>query len=226
MGLEIPSNLTSSHRERLTELLGPTTSIKPLTHPFPLGGYDGFEMGLSFETIDVSDLNSLGSGTDKESSLVIPKFTFAKGLYFDLDVFLEFSPLLRQEKVSEFGLLVRKSLYQSKFYPINISMSVFGSAVNVDNIFNSESYGFDLTTGITLSDLSLYLGIGQMSTSANIIGVKEGVVITDSGADESSNIEQLHTVFGMSFSYKNYFLAFQADRFQIPVYSFKLGYRL
>ncbi|MEZ4872423.1 MAG: hypothetical protein R2827_09315 [Bdellovibrionales bacterium] len=116
--LEIPTNLSKDNRTELTEMLGATSSIKTLTHPFPLGGYEGFELGLSLETVDVTNLTNLGAGVAKESSLVIPKITFAKGLYFDLDVFLEFSPLLRQEKVSEFGILVRKSLYQGVYYPI------------------------------------------------------------------------------------------------------------
>lgn len=223
---EIPTNLDREDRKELTQMLGPTSSLKTLTRPFPLGGYDGFELGMSLETVDVSTIDSLGAGTTEESSLVIPKVTFAKGLYFDLDVFLEFSPLLRQEKVSEFGLLIRKSLYQSKYYPINLSLSLFGNAANVDNIFTSETYGYDFTGGVTLYDISVYLGLGVVSTKARIIGAKESLNITDTGQNEEESLEQLHTVFGMSYDFENVFLAFQADRYKVPVYSVKLGYRL
>ena len=58
--LEIPRGLSQPDRVEVVETIGLGAAPKILSNPYPLGGYDGFEVGYSIEFINVRDVNRLG----------------------------------------------------------------------------------------------------------------------------------------------------------------------
>ena len=224
--VEIPTNMNSSDLKEMTHALGTTTGIKPLTKPFPLGGYDGFEVGLSLENIETEALDKIGDQDTDNGSLAVPKLTFSKGLYYDFDLFIEFSPLLRQESVSEYGLLIRKSVFQSRVLPLNLSFNIYGSAVNILNCMNSESYGTDLVIGYDFTEFALYGALGNVVASSITTGTKDLTNVTSSGESQSSHVQSFHSMLGVAYDAGPFFFALQADSYQAMVYSMKLGLRL
>ncbi len=233
--LEIPRNLTSADRTEVVKMLGMNTSSKLLTNPYPLGGYAGFELGLAVEVINVEDLKRLGAKlTNDEREFRYPKISIGKGLYNDIDLFFHFIPSAPGLKVSEYGGLLRWSFFQAKFVPINLSLNIQGSHIDINDSFESQTLGTNLISGINVQNFSIYFGFGYLQSKGTFMGgsTGQGVVSpSDPGLDTgtgtaSSRATQFHSLVGVTVHFSDYFLAAQIDRYQDPVYSMKLGTRL
>lgn len=233
--IEIPRGLTSADRTEVTKMLGVNTSSKLLTNPYPLGGYSGFEAGVSVEVINVEDLKRLGLKlTNDEREFRYPKISVGKGLYNDIDMFLHFVPPAPGSKISEYGGLIRWSFFQAKFVPINISWNVHASQIDINDSFSSLTAGTNLVSGINVQNFSIYFGVGFLESKGTFMGgtTDQGVVNpTDPDFDHStftasSKVRQFHSQVGVTVHFSDYFLAAQIDRYQDPVYSAKLGARL
>lgn len=233
--LEIPRGLTSADRTEVTKMLGMNTSSKLLTNPYPLGGYSGFEAGLSVEVINIEDLKRLGlKTTNDEREFRYPKISVGKGLYNDVDLFFNFVPPTPGVKLSQYGGLVRWSFFQAKFVPINISWNIHASQININDSFTSLTAGTNLVSGINVQNFSIYFGVGFLESRATFMGgtADQGVVNpADPDFDHgtytaASKARQFHSQVGVTVHFSDYFLAAQIDRYQDPVYSMKLGARL
>lgn len=233
--IEIPKQLTSADRVEVVKMLGMNTSSKLLTNPYPLGGYAGFEVGLSVEIIDIEDLKRLGATVDNEErEFRYPKLSVGKGLYNDVDMFFHFIPAAPGIKISEYGGLLRWSFFQAKFVPINLSWNVHASHIDINDSFESQTVGTNLISGINVQNFSIYFGVGYLESKGTFMGgnTDQGVVNpTDPSFDSStytasSRVTQFHSQVGVTVHFSDYFLAAQIDRYQDPVYSMKLGTRL
>src|SRR6266404_3530405 len=97
---DIPHGLNESDRREIIRTLGVNAATKMLDNPYPLGGYSGFEVGLSTEFIDIRDIRRLGcqpgqpgctnTTVSDESEWRYSRLTIGKGLYEDIDVFFHF----------------------------------------------------------------------------------------------------------------------------------------
>ncbi len=232
--IEIPRNLTSADRTEVVKMLGMNTSSKLLTNPYPLGGYSGFEVGLAVEVINVEDLKRLGAKlTNDEREFRYPKISIGKGLYNDIDLFFHFIPSAPGLKVSEYGGLLRWSFFQAKFVPINLSLNIQGSHIDINDSFESQTLGTNLISGINVQNFSIYFGFGYLQSKGTFMGgsAGQGVVSPSDPAlgstgTASSRVTQFHSLVGVTVHFSDYFLATQIDRYQDPVYSMKLGTRL
>jgi hypothetical protein len=101
--LEIPKNLNSVERRKALEILGFSSSSKLLGNPYPLGGFAGVEIGYTSEIISTGELASLGTKPKTQSETSFSTLTLGKGLYNNLDIFLQFSPFSQDEAISSFG---------------------------------------------------------------------------------------------------------------------------
>src|SRR5665213_698791 len=88
---DIPSGLNQSDRREIIRTLGLNTATKMLDNPYPLGGFSGFEIGLSMELIDIKDIRRLccapgtagcrNTGYSDEDQLRYSRITIGKGLF-------------------------------------------------------------------------------------------------------------------------------------------------
>ena len=224
--VDIPKNLKASDLSEMVQILGHSTSSKFLSNPFPLGGYSGFEIGLSTEVINTTDLSHLGSGTTKQSSFQYNRLTFAKGLYNNVDVFVHFIPISTSNEISEYGGILKWTFYQAPFYPFSLSALGHINTMNIQNSFVNETMGWDLLGGINLTTFALYFGGGDQRTRSTFAqNILDPALSLDSSGTLIVRESQLHSFIGMNIDFASFFIAGQIDRYEQPVYSAKLGLR-
>ena len=243
---DIPTGLNQSDRREITRTLGMNSGTKMLDNPYPLGGFSGFEVGLSAEFIDIRDITHLGcaigsagcrntSATD-ESEWRYSRITIGKGLFKDFDLFVHFMPSLAGVRISDFGADLRWSFYQAAFLPINMALVTYFDHLNFRDEFTNQNLGADVIVGVNVENFSLYFGGGYIQSDGTFVGVDgngncNGTCTVDPAtipANAHSVTERLnatHTVVGLNMEYSNLFAAAEVDRYQDAVYSLKLGLR-
>lgn len=240
--IEIPRKLDAADRTEVVRILGLSTSHKLLTNPYPLGGYSGFEIGISVEQIDLRELAkqgcAAGSGGcpnrgEGRQSLSYSRLTLGKGLYNNLDLFLNFSLLDMDSDITSYGGGIRYSFYEAKFLPISVGIVGSATHINVNNDFSCFTLGADLVAGIYVDQFSLYLGVGQLSSTGTFIaGTNADGTIDPGGGDydtvtntTEARVKQTHSLAGITVHFANLFGALQVDRFPETAYSGRLGLR-
>lgn len=222
--IQLPKNLTHSDRMTVLEIVGFGASSKILSDPYPLGGYAGFEVGFTIENLPAEDIGRLGQQLPApQQDITISKLTIGKGLYNNIDLFFHFTPYMRHDEVAQYGGMIRWGFYQASDRPLSLSTLVHVNTVNFSNQLTTHAYGIDLIGGITVEGLALFAGVGAIEASGTFIGGTSGV--TDSGGVENEFATGVHTVVGADIRIRNAFIALQIDRYKLPVFSGKLGYR-
>lgn len=235
----VPKGLSADDRREVVRTLGVNSADKLLSNPYPLGGFDGWELGYAVEVIDVRDLRGLGTSSvdSDETSWRYSRFTLGKGLYDDVDVFVSFIPPTGQVPVSDYGGTLRWSAYQAAFLPVNVSVLVHGDQLNFANRFTNRNLGAEVTLGINVDDVAVYFGGGVIQATGTFTGVDQGgtcgpdCTISDPTAINgktrmvSSSVHAVRTLVGLSYHYENLFAAAEIDRVRTAVYSMKLGLR-
>lgn len=220
---DIPRNLNHPDRVRALEILGFGSAAKILDNPYPLGGYTGIEMGVTSEFIPLEDLSGLGNGTNDRGELNYYTLTFGKGLFYNIDTLVYFTPFVQSEKVSNFGAQIRWGFYEASFFPIAFSTILYGGGVNYSNLINATTIGLDLVATVTMDNVALYFGGGKIRAIGQFIGGVDGV--TDSGTTEQEDILDSHVVFGINVDIQKFFVALEIDRYADSMYSGKVGLR-
>lgn len=222
--LTLPSGLNSSDRQEALKIVGFGTAAKILSDPYSLGGYSGLEFGLSLEAVPTEDLARLGNRLSvPQSDATIPKFTIGKGLYSGLDFFIHFIPYNQQNRLSQFGGVVRWSFFEASSLPLSTSLVVHMNTGDISNQLVTRTYGVDLMGGINVNEVALYAGIGAMQSFGTFVGGNFGV--TDTSLLEKETVSALHTVAGGTFRINSIFVALQLDRYTQSVLSGKIGLR-
>jgi hypothetical protein len=239
LAFQIPKGLTSADRKEVIRTVGMNSATKVLSNPYPLGGYSGFEVGYSVEFVNVRDIRRLGSNSEisDDTEWRYSRLTVGKGLYKDVDAFFSFMPPVGSENVSDYGAAVRWSFFQAQFLPINISTLIHFNQLNFNDSFMNRNYGAEVLVGVNVDNFSLYFGGGMIEARGTFIGTVGGVCIDnctvtdiDSDANQtdhtvSNEVQETHSVVGLSLHYENLFTAAQVDRYRDAVYSMKLGLR-
>lgn len=223
--LQLPQGLNSGDRKEALKIVGFGTSAKILTDPYSLGGYHGFEFGVSMESIPTEDLGRLGNRlSNVQPDVSVPKFSVGKGLYSNLDFFLHFIPYNQTSELSQYGGLVRWGAYEASSLPLSVSVLAHVNIGNFNNQLTTRTVGLDVIGGINVSEVSLYAGFGSLQSSGTFIGGTSGV--TDTRSLEYETVDGLHTLVGANVRMKNFFGAVQLDRYTQSVISAKIGIRL
>lgn len=232
-----PKNLSKSDRRKVTEALGPSTSMKVLGNPFPLGGYSGFEVGYAYEVVSTKEISTLGNRSTVESETNYSLLTIGKGLYNNFDIVIQFSPFTQAEDISNFGGQIRWGFFQARNLPLHMSLMSSFNSVNFQDQVLMTSQGNDLVAGFSVQDITLYTGVGVVRTISTFMGrenctdiapvtcAKDNDSITDSGKTVKEDLSESHYLAGVNIKMENLFFAMQMDRYAQSVFSAKLGYR-
>lgn len=244
---DIPTGLNESDRREIVRTLGLNAATKMLDNPYPLGGYSGFEFGLSTEFVDIRDIRRLGcapgsagcrnTGYSDETSWRYSRLTIGKGLYDDFDVFFHFMAPLGSVNVSDYGGALRWSVYQARFLPINVSVIGHFDQMNYRDAFANQNIGGEVIVGVNVDSFALYFGGGMIRAAGTFIGGCTAssssnctVDPNDTSVDPNSKtvtnkVTSTHTVVGLNLNYDDLFCAAEVDRYQDAVYSLKIGVR-
>jgi hypothetical protein len=250
MAFEIPKGLNESDRLEIIRTLGLNAATKLLDDPYPLGGYSGFELGVSTEFVDIRDIRRLGcqpgtagcanTSISDDTQWQYSRITIGKGLYHDLDVFFHFmTPSGGASSVTDFGAAVRWSFYQARFLPINVALVGHFDQLNYQDAFTNRNVGADIMVGVDVDNFAIFFGGGELEAAGTFIGPDPAtgncnanctVAANDPTVDPTSgtvtdHVIATHTVVGVSLHYENLFGAAEVDRYQDAVYSLKVGVR-
>lgn len=222
--LDIPNTMTSGDRKKALEILGFSTASKLLGNPYPLGGYSGIEIGYTTEVISTGELSRLGGRTEKsQSETSFSSLTLGKGLYHNVDLYLQFTPFNQTEAITSFGGQLRWGFYQAEYLPAYLSLIVYGNNTNFQNKINASNQGTDLVAGFSVQDLTLYTGIGFVRSIGTFVGGTHGVTNDQTTATEDMSTS--HYLAGVNVKFSKMFLAMQLDRYTQSTYSAKIGTR-
>lgn len=219
----LPRNLTENESKRALEILGFGSAGKILGNPYPLGGYKGIEIGLSSEFIPAEDLAALGSKTTEKGEINYYTLSFGKGIYYNLDTYLYFTPVLQSEKIQAFGGLLRWGFYEPAFFPLTLTAVLNMGGANFSNLVNVNTFEIDLIATVVLDNVAIYFGGGQSRAIGKFIGGPDG--ITSNQETVEHDIKEGHTLFGININFNKIFFAFEIDRYADSFYGGKLGYR-
>jgi hypothetical protein len=222
--LKLPSQLTASDRTKALSLLGPATSHRLLSTTYPLGGSQGFEISLSHHSVPLSYLSELGDKSGTQSALDFPMITLGKGLFYNFDLFLSFVPLNQKNSLHHFSTQLRYQIWQSENNLFRFSTLFHSGTSNLNNQVSMQSYGYDLVGTATIDRFSIFAGLGTSFNNGRFIGGAAG--ITDSSQTELNTATLAHQLVGLEWPVRDFFFAAEVDRYRVPYYSMKVGYRL
>lgn len=221
--LPIPNGMTSLDRQNATEILGFGTGYKILGDPYPLGGYSGYELGLSYEFLNTSEISQLGAKSQEQATTSYFVFSLSKGLYYGIDFSLQFSPLGQSERFSGFGGAVRWGFAEMSSQPVHFSLQASANSASFQEKINTTTQSLDLLSGYTSEMWTLYGGFGFIRTSGVFIGGPQG--ITDDQKTATETVSGVQYFGGLSVKLSDYFLALQANHIDQSNYSVKIGAR-
>ena len=222
--IQIPQTMDKTDRTEALRIIGLGSSSKILSDPYPLGGYAGFEAGFSVESLPAEDLGRLGAGLEApQQDVALPKLTIGKGVYNNVDLFLQFTPYTPQDEFSLYGGMVRWGFYQAATLPFSLSALVHATSINVANKMTTHSHGVDLIGGVNVENVALFTGIGAIEATGTFIGGAANT--TDTGVQEKEFVSGTHTLIGAKIGFQKAFIALQVDRYTVTVFGAKFGVR-
>lgn len=221
--LELPTGLSLQERRTVLEILGFGSGPKVLGDPYPLGGYSGVEISLSNEVIPTTELASLGNQADLQGETSFLQLHFAKGLYYNFDVFVTFAPMGQSEQISSFGGGGRWGFFEAEYLPITLSIQAAANSTSFQNKVNVSTQALDLIASLNVEDTVLYFGGGRIRASGIFHG--GAAAITDTGLVESETVSDTRLLAGMAVKFSTVFVALEVDRVVQPNYAVKAGFR-
>lgn len=221
--LAIPNQLTLADRQDALKVLGTSTSVKIVGDPYPLGGFSGILVGLTLGQIATQGLGRLGSGSLVQPETRLLLVTLGKGLFYNVDFFLQFAPPGQSEEFTNFGAAVKWAFYESPDLPFYLSLQIGGNGSSFQNLISTTTQSFDLLAGYNFIRTSLYSGVGIVRASGLFMGGAGGV--TDTNATHAESLSTLHYILGVSYKWDSFFVAGQFDRAGSNVISLKMGLR-
>ena len=222
-GTTLPKGLNENDRKTAAGILSFGSMMKLLSNPYPLGGYDGVEVGFSSEYIPMENVATLGNKSDDKGEYNYYTISFGKGIFYNIDTFLQFTPLPQNEGISNFGAQIRWGFYEAQAFPFSMSLVVTGGGSSFSSLINSTTLGTDLVGVVNMHDVALYFGAGQARSSTKFIGGANG--LTDDQETHQVNLTKGHELFGVHVKMDKFFVALEVDRYDEAAYSGKLGMR-
>ncbi len=227
--IRLPTGLDSDHRQQTLRILGLSMSDKTLSDPYPLGGFAGFEIGIALENIPASELQNVDTKA-QQPDVTFPKVSLAKGVYNNIDLFLNFAPYSQRTDISQYGGSVRWGFYQGVYFPVSLSTAVHVNNTNINNQLSLTTLGLDLTGGLNIGNLAIFTGGGVLQTSGIFGGGLNGLTAPEGGAytypnQETETLSGLHVYGGLGFHLQQAFMTVELDRSSVMVYTGKLGVR-
>ncbi|MEK6773757.1 MAG: hypothetical protein AABY64_07445 [Bdellovibrionota bacterium] len=227
---QLPKQLTESDRQEVLKILGFGSATKLNSDPTPLGGHSGLEFFISSDVISIESLQKLGDRSGSGNQIMSNSIGVGKGLFFDIDTYLFFSPLQLQNKYSQMGAYIRKVIYTDDNRPWRAALSLHGNGTSYENLVNLTTSGVDLIFSYEWPEITVSAGVGQARTIGTFIGGGIGpngpYGINDTSDTFSGDLQQHHWLVSISRRWEKTYLSLEYDRYYDATFSLKFGYRL
>lgn len=217
---ELPRNLDGEGQRKLIQTLGYSLGVKMPPSPEPLGGYDGFQVSLQHNIVDVTELKAVGTGGSEARHLSNQSVSFGKGLFYDVDSFFSVSPPQGEDYRSA-GVLLRGRVYE--FNKISLGLLTHGSLGKLNSQFGSSILGFDLYVFMPWQGIYFYGGLGKAYGTFTFLGGGQNLSPPqDSDTTRTTAVD--HRWAGLSKNFGRWFFAGLWESYGEPIYSLNLGY--
>jgi hypothetical protein len=223
LAIDIPLNLNDADRDEVIKVLGIGTSTKFNSFPEPLGGFSGFEIGLSFESLPANKLNRLGSSVNNDDSFDYAKISIGKGLFHHIDVFAHFIPFDEQTGLSAYGGLLRWEAFEASGGRFSVATIFHFNSSNIEDLFISDTYGAQLQLAWQFDYVHVYCGFGSTRAKGRFKGGPTS--INDTTDEVTQKLTDDLIVGGLGFNYEKYFLTAEINTSEYTFWAAKLGFR-
>jgi hypothetical protein len=219
---DLPRNLTSQNQVTVAESLGFGAATKMIMDPLPLGGYDGFQIGLSQDYVNAGAIEVIGAGKASSAYISSSSFSFGKGFYYDFDTFFQMtSP--QNEDFSSYGILLRRKVYSfDSYFPVSVGALVHGGLTQYSNVFGSNIIGFDIYLYSSIYNFVCSVGAGQARGIHTFVGGASG--LTGSSRDIEVDLLTKHLWGGVSRHFGRWVVSVMSETYFDSIHSLKLGY--
>lgn len=215
----LPQVPTSADQLKIAEVVGFASAAKISTNPQPLGGYDGLQLLVSRDFVNVSTLKGVGTGGTQEDYWPLTRVGIGKGMYYDVDFFFEMTPP-QNENFWAYSGMFRRRVYSWDW--IHLGALLHGSISQVQNLFGSNIFGYDLYAYSQWKLFTFFVGGGQARGIHTFIGGASSLT------GQTNNIQYdllaSHLWGGSSYAVGRWTVAGIYEKYYEPVYSVKLGY--
>jgi hypothetical protein len=220
---DLPRNLDILGQEAMAKSLGFGSGLKMNADPIPLGGYEGFQITLSRDYIDVGALKRRGIDGGQGSYVASNSLMFGKGIFYDFDAFFQMTTP-QNEELSSYGSVIRGKLYSLDSWSLVFGGLVHGSFSQLSNLFGSSVFGYDFYMFSEISKFVLFFGAGQARGIHRFIGGASGLT----GEDQDLQVDLLatHIWGGISYHHERWIFSGLTEVYFEPIYSLKIGYNL
>ncbi len=219
--LNLPTGLSNGEQQLILQTFGFGTSFRPVDNPYPLGGYTGFEVGLTAQSIPTADIGYYGNRTTIDRNVIYPLISFGKGIFDNIDLLMSFIPYNESTGIGIYSGAFRWSFFQATFVPASFSLLLSGGNTNLNNVFISQTLGADVITGVNVDPFSFYFGVGTLYGQAQF-----SPNLTSDGTFSNQTGRAFHTLLGVNVSIAEFFSAMEVDTYNTTVVSLKFGARL
>jgi len=172
------------YSQKQVEQLSIETAYHFAENLYPLGGYDGFNLGAGYSYIQLSP-------ESQKDRLDTIELSIEKGLYYNVDMFFSMLPIYQVGNLSGFGGGLRWQIYELQKYPIHFSMALSGKSTNLSNSVIFITQSADFFSQWSWSQIFLYLGFGQTSSKAQFAESSLNPANPNSTAEHFSHFRSL-----------------------------------
>ncbi len=212
----------------LLETLGFGSASKVIGAPYPLGGFEGFELSLASEFIPLGEVKDMGLQPSGSNVLRYVTLNLGKGIFYDVDTYFFFTILQETGPLAVYGGQLRWGFYRWQDVPLTASLVFHGSGANFENLLFTRTLGLSLYATYHWQWLKIYGGIGQTRSIGTFAGgdvTSANAPIPLDGIETNRDRFGLQTTAGISVEWQSYFIAAEWNRFFQSNYALKIGSR-
>ena len=195
--LQLPTSLVDTDEQKIVRDVGSGLSPHLMGQIYPLGGYDGVELGGYRDFISTGDIGSYGTHATSQSTTSVNSFVIGKGFFYDLDFYLTFSPLGETEAIQNVGGAVKWTFYQGISVPAFMGLQVGTHSANVQNEINITGQNAILYSGFHFMPLHFYGGFGLYRAQGKFVAA-----LNYSGQESNVSVAQEVFLAGLSYNYR------------------------
>ena len=209
-------DLNSDQRLKLTQELSALSAMKSsVGYNFPLGGFPGIELGLSYDSVAFS-------ATEGSQSLI--KFQMAKGLYNNVDILFDFSPFSPDLGYTHYAGGARWRAYESGLIESLHAVLISGLFLQTSGTTFREtvyvsSFSAEVYTSLIFQRGSLNASYGRLFSDGRFREVQgeasEGIDLSAQAFQVGGSLEVL----------PKFFVSASASLLPSPIYAVQLSVR-
>lgn len=221
--IDLPKNLTAGERERFLRIFGLGFAPTLSSYLVPLGGSEGAEVTLDYQTVQTREVSQLGARSKAQPYTSIMGLTFAKGIFYNIDLSFSFNPGLQDENLKSYAAHGRWISDLRWDWPATFGFNIFAHGLQIQDKVSSRTVGFDFFAVYYIDSLSIQAGVGSARIIGSFTGGADGV--TDTGQNEPADVMAYRWFAGLGGRSGRLIWGAEAAQYENLTLSGRIGFR-